>query len=61
MFTWSLIIMASKQIEVCHAGLGDCVTIHFIVISTPSHAVIPSGARNLIIVLRAGSGRNLYN
>jgi hypothetical protein len=39
----------------------DCVAIHFIGISTPSHAVIPSGARNLIIVLRAGSGRNLYD
>jgi hypothetical protein len=29
------------------------------VISTPSHIVIPSGARNLVNALRAGSGRNL--
>jgi hypothetical protein len=41
--------------------LRDCITIHFIVISTPLHAIIPSGAGNLTIVLRAGSGRKLYN
>jgi len=33
--------MSSKHIKVCHAGLGDCVTIHCIVISTERRTPCP--------------------
>jgi hypothetical protein len=40
------------------ARLVGCVVIDFLVISNPS-PIIPSGASNLVVWLRAGSVRNL--